>query len=79
MVRSKLTKQVLGLYKTLMQAAKDKPGFQDQIRIEFKSNKKITLAESQRIEFLLRRGNRQLEMLKDPRTTGLKKFRPKTE
>ncbi|OQV13329.1 hypothetical protein BV898_12440 [Hypsibius exemplaris] len=76
MTRSKIAKQVLALYRDFMVAARNKPGFSSRIREEFKRNAAIPLAESQRIEFLIRRGRRQLEGLKNPNTSSMQSFDP---
>ena len=63
MVRSRLSRQVLHLYKDFLRAARGKPGFKERIRGEFLQYSKMPLSESLRIEYLLRRGKRQLELL----------------
>ncbi|XP_075070485.1 succinate dehydrogenase assembly factor 1, mitochondrial [Mixophyes fleayi] len=62
---SNLQKQVLSLYKQFLVAGKDKPGFVPQIQHEFRKNAKIPRTNIMIIEYLLRRGKRQLEQLKD--------------
>lgn len=69
-----MAKQVLALYKQFMVAAKSKPGFQDRIRQQFKDNAKIPLSESLRVEFLMRRARKQLDLLKNPRTISYETF-----
>lgn len=69
MVRhSKLQKQVLSLYRQFLRAAQDKPGFIPRIRDEFHSNAAIKKTDVMHIEYLYRRGQRQLELLKDVNT-----------
>ncbi|GAV09803.1 hypothetical protein RvY_19284 [Ramazzottius varieornatus] len=72
MVRSRLSRHVLRLYKGFMRAARDKPGFKERIRAEFKQHSALPLSESMRIEYLLRRGQRQLESLQN---ANVKEFR----
>ena len=72
MVRhSKIQIQVLGLYRQFMRAAQDRPGIADHIRSEFKKNMQLPRSDSLRIEFLMRRGQRQLDQLK---TSTIKKM-----
>nr|XP_033793540.1 succinate dehydrogenase assembly factor 1, mitochondrial [Geotrypetes seraphini]XP_033793545.1 succinate dehydrogenase assembly factor 1, mitochondrial [Geotrypetes seraphini] len=69
MVRhSKLQKQILSLYKQFLKAGKEKPGFLPRIQDEFRKNAKIPKTDVMHIEYLLRRGQRQLEQLKDSHT-----------
>ncbi|XP_078533445.1 succinate dehydrogenase assembly factor 1, mitochondrial [Lissotriton helveticus] len=75
MVRhSNLQKQVLSLFKQFLRAAKDKPGFLPRVQEEFRKNAKIPRSDVMHIEFLLRRGQRQLEQLKDSRTKQMGTF-----
>jgi len=70
MARSKLQKEVLGLYKELLRAAAAKPGFQASIRSEFKRQSALPRSDSLRIEYSLRMGRRRLDMIKDPQVSG---------
>jgi len=72
---SKIQKQVLSLYKTLLRAAEGKPGFDYAIRTEFKKNS-IALEKTDvlRIEHLMRNGQRKLEMIKDSNVSGMGHF-----
>jgi len=75
MVRhSKLQLQVLALYRQCLRVARDKPGAADYVRSEFRSNASINKSEVMRIEHLLRKGQRQLEGLQKPTTTGVGLF-----
>ncbi|XP_063819754.1 succinate dehydrogenase assembly factor 1, mitochondrial [Pseudophryne corroboree] len=69
-----LQKQVLRLYKQCLLAGKDKPGFLPQIQHEFRKNAKIPRTNIMMIEYLLRRGRRQLEQLQDVHTIQLGTF-----
>ncbi|XP_051900260.1 succinate dehydrogenase assembly factor 1, mitochondrial [Pristis pectinata] len=71
---SKLQKQVLKLYKQFLRAAKDKPGFLPLIRDEFHKNSQIPRMDVMHIEYLLRRGQRQLELLKESNTKQVAAF-----
>ncbi|XP_043077660.1 succinate dehydrogenase assembly factor 1, mitochondrial [Puntigrus tetrazona] len=71
---SKLQKQVLSLYRQFLRAAQDKPGFVPRIRDEFRGNAAIKKSDVMHIEYLYRRGQRQLELLKDVNTKQLGTF-----
>lgn len=73
-IRSRLQKEVLSLYRQFLIAAKDKPSFKITIKQEFQQNKSIPRSDTLRIEFLLRKGNKKLEMIKDPQITGIGHF-----
>lgn len=72
--RSRLQKEVLSLYRQFLTAAKGKPGVEVTIKQEFKQNKSIPKNDTLRIEFLLRKGIKKLEMIKDPQITGIGHF-----
>ncbi|CAG5132531.1 unnamed protein product [Candidula unifasciata] len=61
---SKLQQQVLSLYKQFLQVTKKHPSFQEYVKDEFHKNAKLPKTEVIKIEYLLRRGWRQLQMLK---------------
>uniref|UniRef100_A0A674NHV6 Complex 1 LYR protein domain-containing protein n=1 Tax=Takifugu rubripes TaxID=31033 RepID=A0A674NHV6_TAKRU len=71
---SKLQKQVLALYRQFLQAGRDKPGFVPRIREEFRVNARIKKTDVMHIEYLYRRGQRQLEQLRDSNTKQLGSF-----
>jgi len=72
MVRhSRLQLHVLSLYRQCLRVARDKPGAADYVRSEFRKNADINKSEVMRIEHLVRRGQRQLESLQKPTTTGV--------
>lgn len=60
---SKIQLQVLSLYKQFMKVTKDQPGFRQYIQEEFRKNSTLPRTDSIKIEYLLRRGWRQLKML----------------
>lgn len=75
MVRhSKLQKQVLALYRQFLRAGQNKPGFIPRIRDEFRANAHIKKTDVMYIEYLYRRGQRQLEQLRDVNTKQLGSF-----
>ncbi|XP_041035020.1 succinate dehydrogenase assembly factor 1, mitochondrial [Carcharodon carcharias] len=75
MVRhSKLQKQVLNLYKQFLRAAREKPGFLPLIHDEFHKNSRIPRTDVMHIEYLLRRGQRQLDLLSKSNTKQLAAF-----
>ncbi|XP_029986193.1 succinate dehydrogenase assembly factor 1, mitochondrial [Sphaeramia orbicularis] len=71
---SKLQKQVLSLYRQFLRSARHKPGFVQRIRDEFRQNAAIKKTDVMHIEYLYRRGQRQLETLKDDNTKQLGTF-----
>jgi len=74
MKHSKLQLQVLSLYKECMRAAKLKPGFEQTVRTEFKRNAALPRSDTLRIEYAMRNGQRKLEMMRDPRVSGMGRF-----
>ncbi|XP_068127831.1 succinate dehydrogenase assembly factor 1, mitochondrial [Hyperolius riggenbachi] len=71
---SNLQKQILSLYKQFLRAGEDKPGFLPRIQHEFRKNAKIPRTDVMHIEYLVRRGRRQLDQLKDANTKQLGMF-----
>uniref|UniRef100_UPI00398ECB16 succinate dehydrogenase assembly factor 1, mitochondrial n=1 Tax=Pristiophorus japonicus TaxID=55135 RepID=UPI00398ECB16 len=79
---SKLQKQVLNLYKQFLRAARGKPGFLPLIQDEFHKNSQIPRSDVMHIEYLLRRGWRQLDLLRDSNTvqvTAFTSYNPPTD
>ena len=74
MRHSRLQQQVLALYHQCLRAARTKPGATDYVRSEFRRNADINKTEVMRIEQLLRKGQRQLDSLQKPTTTGVGVF-----
>lgn len=72
--RSGLQKEVLQLYRKFLFAAKGKPGFVDTIKQEFRQHASISRSDTLRIEFMLRKGYKKLDMIKDPHITGMGHF-----
>ena len=74
MVHSKLQLEVLKLYKELLRAAENKPGFGENVRTEFRRQAGLPRSDSLRIEFSMRMGRRKLQMMKDPNVSGMGSF-----
>lgn len=72
--QSKLQKQILVLYRQFLRAGQDKPGFIPRIRDDFRQNAGIKKTDVMHIEYLYRRGQRQLEQLRDVNTKQLGSF-----
>ncbi|KAI4322058.1 hypothetical protein L6164_021781 [Bauhinia variegata] len=74
---SGMQKQVLSLYRGFLRAARSKPEeerrkIESILSEEFRRNsKQVDRKNFIYIEYLLRRGKKQLDQLKDPGTTGL--------
>ena len=64
MVHSKLQVEVLKLYKELLRAATNKPGFQTNIRSEFRRQAALPRHDSLRIEYQMRLGRRKLDTIR---------------
>ncbi|KAJ8308386.1 hypothetical protein KUTeg_013260 [Tegillarca granosa] len=60
---SQIQLQVLSLYKEFLRISKNKPGMNSYIRSEFKKHAQIPRTDTLRIEQLLRRGQRQLDLI----------------
>ncbi|KAF4098617.1 hypothetical protein G5714_020647 [Onychostoma macrolepis] len=65
---------VIHVKTAFLRAAQDKPGFIPRIRDEFRANATIKKTDVMHIEYLYRRGQRQLELLKDVNTKQLGTF-----
>ncbi|XP_024372981.1 succinate dehydrogenase assembly factor 1, mitochondrial isoform X2 [Physcomitrium patens] len=79
---SGMQKQVLSLYRSFLRAARIKPpesrkDIESFVGAEFRKYAQMDKKEFQSIEFLLRRGNKQLEMLKSPGVSGFSYVAPK--
>lgn len=66
MRRSQIQREVLRLYRAFLQACKGKPAeTRDHICQVFRENAQIKRSDTLQIEFLLRRGRRQLKILQN--------------
>lgn len=61
---SKIQKEVLLLYREFLKLGREKPGIDKYVRVQFKKNAIIPRTETLRIEYLIRQGRKQLDMLK---------------
>ncbi|ELU03061.1 hypothetical protein CAPTEDRAFT_92308 [Capitella teleta] len=77
-MHNKIQLQVLSLYRQCLRAAKNRPGVKDHVREEFRSNASLPKLDTIRIEYLMRRGHRQLEQLSKSSVKGIGVFE-KTE
>jgi len=74
---SGMQKQVLSLYRGFLRAARSKPeeerrNIESLVSRQFRRNsKQVDRKNFQYIEYLLRRGHKQLDQLNNPGTTGL--------
>lgn len=79
---SGMQKQVLSLYRGFLRAARskspdDRRCVESIVIAEFRRNaKEVDKKNFLYIEYLLRRGKKQLDQLKSPQTTGLSSFGP---
>ncbi|KAK1330277.1 hypothetical protein QTO34_010465 [Cnephaeus nilssonii] len=59
---SRLQRQVLSLYRELLRAGRGKPGAEARVRAEFRQHACLPRSDVLRIEYLYRRGRRQLQL-----------------
>ncbi|XP_012586019.1 PREDICTED: succinate dehydrogenase assembly factor 1, mitochondrial [Condylura cristata] len=71
---SRLQRQVLSLYRELLRAGRGKPGAEARVRAEFRQNASLPRSDVLRIEYLYRRGRRQLQLLRSGHATALGAF-----
>ncbi|XP_076988180.1 succinate dehydrogenase assembly factor 1, mitochondrial [Tamandua tetradactyla] len=71
---SRMQRQVLGLYRELLRAGRGKPGAQARVRAEFRQHACLPRADVLRIEYLYRRGRRQLQLLRSGHATAMGTF-----
>ncbi|XP_008986025.1 succinate dehydrogenase assembly factor 1, mitochondrial [Callithrix jacchus] len=71
---SRLQKQVLSLYRDLLRAGRGKPGAEARVRAEFRQHAGLPRSDVLRIEYLYRRGRRQLQLLRSGHATGMGAF-----
>ena len=76
---SKIQLQVLTLYKHFMRAAASRSGIPEHVRSEFKKNKTISKKNILMIEYLLRRGERQLNQISKSSVQGVGVFEKDSE
>ncbi|XP_070805914.1 succinate dehydrogenase assembly factor 1, mitochondrial [Pituophis catenifer annectens] len=73
---SRLQREVLGLYRQFLRACRGKPGFLPRVQAEFRRAARIPRTDVLLIEYLLRRGQRQLAQLREGHATGMGFFAP---
>ncbi|XP_004439804.1 PREDICTED: succinate dehydrogenase assembly factor 1, mitochondrial [Ceratotherium simum simum] len=71
---SRLQRQVLSLYRELLRAGRGKPGAEARVRAEFRQHACLPRSDVLRIEYLYRRGRRQLQLLRSGHATALGAF-----
>ncbi|XP_006899772.1 PREDICTED: succinate dehydrogenase assembly factor 1, mitochondrial [Elephantulus edwardii] len=71
---SRLQRQVLSLYRELLRAGRGKPGAEARVRAEFRQHASLPRSDVLRIEYLYRRGRRQLQLLRSGHATGMGAF-----
>ncbi|XP_053459993.1 succinate dehydrogenase assembly factor 1, mitochondrial [Nycticebus coucang] len=71
---SRLQRQVLSLYRELLRAGRGKPGAEARVRAEFRQHASLPRTDVLRIEYLYRRGQRQLELLRSGHATAMGTF-----
>lgn len=71
---SRLQRQVLSLYRELLRAARGKPGAEARVRAEFRQHACLPRSDVLRIEYLYRRGRRQLQLLRSGHATAMGAF-----
>lgn len=71
---SKLQLQILSLYREFLRLSRDKPGIQSYARKEFRKNASLPRTDVIQIEYLYRKGAKQLSMLKSSSVTNMGVF-----
>lgn len=71
---SKVQLHVLKLYKEFLREAKNRPGIAEHIKQEFRKNAVIPRTDSMRIEHIMEKAFRQLELLKKSTVKGMGVF-----
>ncbi|XP_058135261.1 succinate dehydrogenase assembly factor 1, mitochondrial [Dasypus novemcinctus] len=71
---SRMQRQVLGLYRELLRAGRGKPGAEARVRAEFRQHACLPRSDVLRIEYLYRRGRRQLQLLRSGHATAMGAF-----
>lgn len=71
---SRLQRQVLSLYRELLRAGRGKPGAEARVRAEFRQHACLPRTDVLRIEYLYRRGRRQLQLLRSGHATAMGAF-----
>ena len=73
MARSSLQKKILAQYRSFLKISWSNPSLKDHIKTEFrKYSDNIPRSDFLHIEHMLRRGDKQLKMLKDEGVDGIR-------
>ena len=75
MQRSQLQREVIKLYRELLRASKGKNGMKEHVQLVFHENADIPKRNYIHIEYLLRRGQRQLKTLQVGGVTKVRSFK----
>ncbi len=76
---TKLQLQVLRLYKSFLRSAAGRPGIPDHVKSEFKKNATVPKKNILQIEYLIRRAERQLQLMSKPSVRGVGVFERDSE
>ena len=68
---SNIQKLIISLYKQFLRNSEGRPGMANHIQKEFRKNAVIPKSDTMRIEHIIRRGQRQLELLKKSTVRGI--------
>ena len=71
---SKLQLQILQLYKQFLRASENKPGVRAQVQYEFRKGAQMSRMDVLKIEYTMRRAERQLKMLQTGSVDGAGTF-----
>ena len=72
MAYSSLQKKILSQYRSFMKISWNNPSLKEHIRTEFKKYSDIPKSDFLRIEHILRRGDKQLKMLRKEGVDGIR-------
>jgi len=73
---SKLQKNILAIYKQFMRSCENKPGTKEYVRAEFRKNSTaIKKTDVLRVEYLVRRAEKQLKLLQNDSVKDMGVFR----
>lgn len=73
---SKLQKNILAIYKQFLRSSQDKPGTKEYVRMEFRKNAtSIARTDVLRVEYLLRRAEKQLKLVQNDSVQDMGMFR----
>ena len=76
MKHSRLQISIFNLYRQLIRSCEGRPGFKEYIQAEFRKNAKIPRSNILQIEYLIRRGEKQLKDLKRAEMQSISMMKP---